>query len=103
MTKDQARKEFVRVTQAIDKAKSGGGIDAAIVLALTGKMPEKTDKTNLIKTLEEYANIIKDENNLKLGDVDKKLTQDIAMEILKRAGGDKVKARQIAKDEGYSF
>lgn len=33
----------------------------------------------------------------------KPLTQDIAKQFLQQAGGDKTKARQLAKDAGYSF
>ena len=44
-----------------------------------------------------------DNQRISGGSVGGELTKDKAMEFMKQAGGDKEKARQLAREQGYSF
>lgn len=80
------------------------------VVDMRGKEREPTlQELNTVKNSSGDTNMISDIDGLIRDKIDhlksskRKLTKDAAKDFLKKAGGDKVKARQMAQDAGYDF
>jgi len=72
MTKDAARKEFVKTAQSISRLKTTGSIDPLMLAFLSEKKQEelldKADSKEAIRVLEQYQAVLKKEHGLELGD-----------------------------------
>lgn len=66
-------------------------------------LKNSTSDTNMLSQIDGLLQDQLDRASAALKGTKKKLTKDLAKDFLNKAGGDKAKARQMAKDAGYDF
>jgi len=104
--KNAARKEYVRIQGALDKARNTGGFSPEIFAMLSPEMQgtlQNADREEYTGLLEEYSQQLKDEYGFKFKTKSKTLDQATAREFYDQANGDKEKARELAVEAGYSL
>lgn len=106
--------EFTNAAMAIDQGQAGAG---DVFMNKLGEVMRNRAGVNKAQAAKQYYGIKEDEasdiesfikkqiesEGVDLGSVEKELDRAVAIKILDEAGGDKNKARELARQRGYKF